>query len=234
MSHPKVLCIIPAKGMSTRLKRKNILHIGGKTLLERAIDSAKISNICGRIIVSTEDTEIAKLAESYGAEVPFLRPDHLSVDPAGVVDVMLDVLRNINYDAFTSLLILLPTCPFRSSVDIQNAYHSYLTTKANFLMSVSEYPHSPYKAMTVNEGGFLQAVFPQFVKLKSQQLQKTFRPNGAIHIVCIKEFIKTKSYFGEPLLSYIMPRERSFDIDTCEDLQEAQAFWENKIHIKNL
>ena len=188
----KTLGIIPAKGGSKRLRRKNILNLGNHPLLGWAINSALESKVIDKLIVSTEDDEISEVASIYGAEVPFKRPKKLSKDPASVVDVALHAIFKIDKDLtkFDKIIILLPTCPFRTGKDISNAFDLFLKTKSQYLMSVSEYPHSPFSAMKLSVNGYLTPYFEKYVEKNSQQLPVAYRANGAIHILGIKSFVK--------------------------------------------
>jgi len=221
----KILGLIPAKGGSTRLARKNIIKLGGKSLLAWAAEAAKSSGIMSRIIVSTEDQEIAAIARDCGVETPFMRPAQLAKDPAGVVDVALHALETLaeQGDHFDTLIILLPTCPFRTAHDIRSAYQLFTESNSCFLMSVSRYDHSPFSALRIDNDGLLKPYFPEHVRKRSQLMPEAFRANGAIHILNVKAFQKEKSYYAEPLKAYTMPWERSIDIDTDFDLLVAET-----------
>lgn len=221
----KTLTIIPAKGASTRLARKNIRTLNGKSLVQYAYDAAIESGICGDIMVSTEDEEIALHAEKIGAWLPFLRPFDLAIDPAGVEAVALYCLSELEKKGYLyqKLVILLPTCPLRNSQDIKNADNLFNEQLALRLMSVCEYDHSPYSSwVSNNERGLVEPLFKQFFSKKSQQLGKTYRCNGAIHILNVEEFKLTRSYTKQPLHHYVMPRDRSVDIDTQDDWMYAE------------
>lgn len=218
-----VLGLIPAKGSSLRLAKKNILRLGEKPLLQWAIESALQSGVIDKLIVSSEDNEICEMAKKLGAEVPFIRPDFLSHDPHGVVEVALHALSEMRLQkfSFTELIILLPTCPFRLPSDIQSAYQQFKSVNAHFLMSVSPCTQTPFNLFKLNDN-LLSPLFPEYLESKPGSLPQTYRPNGAIHILNIKAFEKAKSYSADPLFGYVMPSERSVDIDTKEDLIVAE------------
>lgn len=219
----EVLVLIPAKAASTRLKQKNMQLLGNKPLLQWAIDSAKLAGIKADIVVSTEDQNIAIYAKSVEVEA-LVRPGKLAVDPAGVVDVALHALDELSTNGrnYETIIILLPTCPFRSAEDIQLAYQLFKDKDASFLMSVSAYSHTPFAAMGLDESGDLNPYFPEYVGRKSQQMPKAYRANGAIHVLDVSAFRRERSYYAQPLLGYLMPPERSIDIDTMEDLKYAE------------
>ncbi len=219
----EILILIPAKAASTRLAQKNMRLLGRKPLLQWAIDSAKEAQLDAEILVSSESSEIIQFALSQGVMAQ-KRPEKLAVDPAGVVDVALHVLAELQNigNLYKTLIILLPTCPFRSSKDIQQALELFKNENAQFLMSVSEYSHTPFAAMEINQSGLLTPYFPSYIGKKSQEMPRAYRANGAIHILNITAFQREKSYYAQPLVGYIMPHERSIDIDTETDLNYAE------------
>ncbi|MEG3637845.1 acylneuraminate cytidylyltransferase family protein [Magnetococcus sp. PR-3] len=224
MSKPRNLCLIPAKGGSTRLRQKNIRHLGGQPLIQWAYASAQESGVCDRIILSTESEEVARVARGLGLDVPFMRPEHLAKDPAGVVDVALhalDVLAEQG-EQYERITLLLPTCPFRTSAHIREAYELFDQRNGQFLMSVSPFSHTPFAAQQVDEAGHLVPVFPEHVGKRSQQMPSAYRPNGAIHVLDVQAFQQARSYYAQPLIPYIMPIEASVDIDDAFDLFMAE------------
>lgn len=221
----KTLCLIPAKGGSTRLARKNVLPLGGKPLLGWAVDAAAQSGLMDHIVVSTEDEQIAEVARTLGADVPFMRPLHLARDPAGVVDVALHTLGELRNRGkeYQTLVILLPTCPFRNADDVRNACELFRETNASFLMSVSRYEHTPFAAMSLDGERRLRPYFSEYIGKKSQEMPKAYRANGAIHVLEVAAFERERSYYAQPLIGYEMPWQRSIDIDTEHDLRFAES-----------
>ena len=221
----RTLGLIPAKGGSQRLARKNILPLGGRPLLDWAIAAAQDSGVIDRLVVSTEDDEIAGIARQLGAEVPFLRPMVLARDPAGVVDVALHALATLRQqgDCFDTLVILLPTCPLRTAHDVAEAVRLFREAEGRFLMSVTRSDHNPFNAMTLTAEGRLQPCFPEWLGRKPGTLPSTYRANGAIHVLDVPAFETARSYYAQPLLAYVMPQERSVDIDDRIGLRLAEA-----------
>ncbi len=219
-----VLGLIPAKGGSTRLARKNVALLAGKPLIGWAADAARESGILDRLVLSTEDAQVADEARRLGIEVPFLRPEALARDPAGVVDVAqhaLDALEAAG-QRYTTIVILLPTCPFRTAADIRAAFDLFRSRDEGSLMSVAEYDHTPFAALGIGADGLIAPHFPDYFGRKSQQMPAAYRPNGAIHILDVTRFRATRSYIAPPVIGYVMPRERSIDIDTALDLRVAE------------
>lgn len=219
-----ILGLIPAKRGSTRLPEKNIRPLGGKPMLCWTVQAARASGVIDRLVVSTEDEKVARVARDCGAEVPFMRPPELARDPAGVVQVALHALEALRKQGaeFKTLVIMLPTCPLRSAQDIKDAFALFTKKKGKFLMSVGPYPHTPFAALDLRKDGTLKPFFPEHGAKRSQQLPAAWRPNGALHILDVAAFEKARSYFGKPLLGYPMPAERSVDVDHEADFLEAE------------
>jgi N-acylneuraminate cytidylyltransferase len=222
----RVLGLIPAKGGSQRLAKKNIRELAGRSLLAWTADSLRESAVADRLVVSSEDPEVAQAARDIGLDVPFLRPAELARDPAGVVDVALHALEALEAEgeSFTTLVIALPTCPLRQAADIRGAYDLFIQRARPFVMSVSEFEHTPLAALGLADDGRLEPYLPQYFGRKSQEMPAAYRPNGAVHVLDVASFRAVRSYFGDPLVGYVMPRERSFDIDTEEDLRAAELY----------
>ncbi|HEY9548027.1 MAG TPA: acylneuraminate cytidylyltransferase family protein [Kiloniellaceae bacterium] len=221
----RVLGLIPAKGGSTRLTKKNIRQLGDRSLLAWTAEAARTSGVIDRLVVSTEDEEVAAAARAIGLEVPFMRPQALARDPAGVVQVALHALETLEAagERYDTLVTLLPTCPLRNADDIRGAYALFIERGRPFVLSVSEFEHTPFAALGPTADGRLEPYTPQYFGRKSQEMPKAYRPNGAVHVLDVAAFREAKSDLAQPLVGYIMPRERSFDIDTEDDLRAAEV-----------
>lgn len=224
------ICLIPAKASSQRLKKKNLLLLKGKELLAYPIVAALSSGVFGdEVIVSTESEEIRDVALRYGAKVPYLREERLAHDPYQIVDVIKDFFeRNPYYKEFKTCCIMLPTAPLVQAEDICKAFEIFQKNNLKYLMSVTEFDHNALRAVFVKDS-LVEAVFKNKIAMRSQELEKTYRINGAIIITDIHDFIRTGTYFNYPLGAYIMPPERSIDIDTEFDYRVAQIMIENNI-----
>jgi len=224
----RTLGLIPAKGGSTRLARKNVRALGGKPLIAWAAEAARGSGVIDRLVLSTEDAAVADEARTLGIDVPFMRPPELARDPAGVVEVALHALDTLETagERYDALVILLPTCPFRTADDVRAAYELFIERDRPFLMSVAEFSHTPFAAYRMAGAGALEPVFPEYLELRSQSMPKAYRPNGAVHVLDVPKFRRAGTYVAQPLVGYVMPRERSIDIDTDTDLREAMFLLE--------
>lgn len=215
MSSSKNFCFIPAKLGSTRLKKKNILPLNGKELIYYPINNALSSGLFSSddVILSTESEIIKKVGLKYGANVPYLRDEKLARDPYGVVDVVLDFIERFpKYKAYDNLCLLLPTAPLAIVEDVVDAYKNYSSQGKGVVMSVVPNEHSALRAVYVKEGQ-VAPVFNEYIHKKSQELEATYRINGAVIWISVADLMREKSYFIQPWGAYIMPAARSVDID---------------------
>lgn len=219
----KIIQIIPARGGSKGLPRKNIRLLAGKPLIVYSIEAALNSKYTGRIIVSTEDEEIAELSRHHGAEI-IERPAELAKDEIPTIDVVLHVLEELRSESYEPDIIVLlqPTSPLRSAQDIENALELYLDSDTECMVSVCEGEHSPYQSLTI-EQGYLTPIFEEkYFTARRQDLPLIYRPNGAIYITTPGALYNDKTFYGPNILPYIMPPERSIDIDCEMDLIYAE------------
>lgn len=216
-----VLAIITARGGSKRLPGKNILDLNGKPLIAWTIEAAKKSLYIDKLIVSTDDNKIANISKQYGAEVPFLRPDELSSDTTISIDVVFHAIKffkekNIR---FKYILLLQPTSPLRISEDIDNAF-KMIDDNTKAIVSVCETEHSPLWSNTLPENlSMKDFIIPEIKNKRSQDLPKYYRLNGAIYIAEVDYLIKHNEFFGINTKAFIMPQERSVDIDNEVDFK---------------
>ena len=222
-SPPRILGLIPAKAGSTRLAHKNLRVLGDKPLLGWAADAARDTGRFDRLIVSTEDREVADVAERHGLEVPFMRPPELAVDPVEADGVGLHAIEALTSqgEQFDVLAIMLPTCPFRTAQDIVDALDLFLAREEPNLMSLAPFDHTPFAAVRVDRSGTATPYFPDLFGRSARKHPAAYRPNGAIHVLDTAWFEKSRSYTAGPMFGYVMPRTRSLDIDTEEDLRLA-------------
>lgn len=226
----KILALIPARGGSKRLPRKNLLPLAGKPLIAWTIEAAKKSKYIDTVCVSTDDEEIISVSREYGAEVPFRRPLEISGDTARSVDV---VMHAINWYAdhdqvFDTIVLLQPTSPLRDSNDIDNAFSIYYSKEASSVTSVCEVEPSPLWSNTIPEDGSMSGfINEKYKNIRSQDLPKYYRLNGAIYIAK-SFFVKENNSLiaSEFSYAYIMPTEKSIDIDTIVDFKLAKAIIE--------
>lgn len=227
MSRSKLLAVLPARGGSKGIPKKNIRLLGGKPLIAYTIEAAKGVSAIDRLIVSTDDVEIAEVARAYGADVPFLRPKELAGDAAPVSTAILHLLNA--FPAYDSVLLLQPTSPFRQKEDIEGFLSFAKRSAAKVCVSVTEVEHSPYWMYTV-EDGHLKAVLPMPVEqmYQRQKLPPCYRLNGALYYAQTAYYKEHKTFLTEDTLGYMMNRRHSLDIDTEEDLVMAEWILANR------
>jgi CMP-N-acetylneuraminic acid synthetase len=225
-SNQRILAIIPARGGSKRLPRKNILPLAGKPLIAWTIEAAINSQMFCEVMVNTDDDEIAKVSSELGSKIPFIRPNELASDTASSNDVIKHTLlwyrdQGIN---FTEVVLLQPTSPLRSSDDIIAALDLYNQKNASSVLSVCEVDHPTSWCNTLDETLSLKGFINENVrKLRSQDIDKEYRLNGAIYILNVELFLVSNSTVIEPSFAAIMPRSRSIDIDEKIDFDIAEA-----------
>lgn len=231
----KILAVIPARGGSKRVPNKNVREVGGKPLIAHTIEQTKESEMLDRTIVSTEDDEIKEVAETYGGDVPFERPDELATDTATSDDVILHALNwfDQNGKAFDIVAMIQTTTPFRTSDDIDSALRRLIESDADSVISVSEFDAPPVWAVTEDENGYLGSYFKaEYLWTdeipRSQDTPTLYYPNGAIFSAHVTDFIEKESFYTENTLNFKMPRSRSLDIDEPFDLELAQALMNNR------
>ena len=210
-----LLALIPARGGSKGIPRKNIRELCGKPLIAWSIEAAQKSKYIDRIIISTDDQEIADVARSYGAEVPFMRPHTLAQDNTPGVDPVLHALEQIlGYD---EVLLLQPTSPLIKTEDIEGIVSFARAQEASCVVSLCESNKHPYWMYQLDESRKMLPFFQTQFSATRQELPPAFVLNGALYWAKTMWFEKKRSFFTENTLGYVMPPERSVDIDTLLD-----------------
>lgn len=221
-----MLAIIPARGGSKGVPRKNIKDLAGKPLIFYTIQAAKESKYINRIIVSTDDEEIAEVALNFGAEVPFLRPEELATDNAKAIDnyiYTIDRLNKMNGDLIDDFIVLQPTSPLRNSIDIDNAIEIFKKNNADTVISVVKAEHPPTWYKTISSEGILVDYFKSTDNsLNRQEAEETYLPNGAIYIFKFEALRKNYGYYNSKTYPYVMEQGNSIDIDTIMDFKLAE------------
>lgn len=219
------LAIIPARGGSKRLPRKNALNLNGKPLVAWSIEAGLKSKYIDKVVVTSDDAEILEIAKQYKADI-IHRPNELANDTATTFDAIkhtIDNCKNYNY-----IVLLQATSPLRDEKHIDEAIKLLESKKADAVVSVCEMDHSPLWSNTLDESlsmvGFLK---DEALNKRSQDLEKYYRLNGAIYICKTEKLLKEKSFFlKENIFSYAMDRKSSIDIDEEIDFKIAKAFLE--------
>ncbi len=222
----QTVAIIPARGGSVGIPRKNVRELCGKPLIYWTIAAAKQSDRVTRLIVSTDDDEIAAAARRYGAEVPFMRPPELATSDAKAVDVWhhaLNWLREHGEPAEESVW-LHPTSPLREPRDINTAVDLLREKKADSVVSVCECEHPPLYANTLPEDLCMRDFIREDIKnANRQELPVYYRLNGSVYVIDVEYFSRSGYIIGENTYAYIMPKTRSVDIDDEIDFLLAET-----------
>lgn len=209
------VCLILARGGSKRVPRKNVRPLNGKPLVCYSFEAAIASGRFAEVVISTDDAEVAKLAEPYGIAVDW-RPEHLCTDTIRAVEVIEEYLLRDTKNR-KHVAMLLPTCPFRNALDVQYALEIYSRHEGRLpLMAVTQYDFPPQLAVSIAEGDdriLMREPDAYAATTRTQSIQPLYHPNGAIYLSSVESFIKRRTFFQEEMLSYVMPAERSFDID---------------------
>lgn len=218
MNPNKVLGLITARGGSKGLPRKNVLPAGGKPLVAWTVEAALAAQSVGSVVLSTDDVEIMEVAKSAGCMVPFCRPPELATDNTSSIEVVMHALDQL--PGFEYVVLLQPTSPLRTAADIDAAFALLQARGAPSCVSVCEAEQSPYWMYRLNEDNSMARLLPQAASFsRRQDLPLVYVLNGAIYIARVDWLRETKSFIGDGCVAYLMPRERSVDIDSAEDFE---------------
>lgn len=222
------IALITARGGSKGLPRKNILPINGHPLIAWTIKAALQSSAIDEVYVSTEDSEIIEISLKYGAKI-INRPIELSGDDVGSDIVISHFINTLESEgiAITTIFLLQPTSPLRTSKNIDEAYKLYNEKSANCVLSVFEPQHTPAKAYKLNDNGTIEGLLrPDAPYTRRQDLPSAFQPNGAIYIFNKNVFMLNNYIPRTKVYPYIMNEESSIDIDIIDDLLKAEKYLE--------
>lgn len=234
MKKTEILAVVPARGGSKGIKRKNLYPVNGKPLIQYTIEAGLNSDMISRLIVNSEDKEIIEFAKKQGIEV-FVRPEKFAQDTTPMKDVLmhqLAFLREKEGYQPDYLVLLQPTSPLRTSEHIDEALKVMIDSGCDALVSVEETPHlhSPYSVMKLNEEGNLEFFISEGQKYTCRQDKpKFFSRNGAaIYAVKTDTYLETESLYGTKCAPYVMASEDSIDIDSLKDVYLVEAMMRYK------
>lgn len=221
MSTPSLIAIVPARGGSKGIPRKNLISLGGKPLIEFTLRAAQSSEVFDDIIVSTDDSEIAEFSRRLGHSI-HQRPLHLATDSSRVVDTVLDVAHNWRLDASTLVMVLQPTSPFRGAHHIRQAVDLLRKEDPVAVVSVVECEHHPFKAVRLENQQIFCISNQDYLEASRQDLPRLFRPNGAIYMASLATIERGGTLIPNNAYALEMSLEDSLDIDSQIDLMMAQ------------
>lgn len=221
----RLLAVITARGGSKGLPRKNVLLVDGKPLIAWTISAALKAKCIDRIILSSDDAEIIDVAKSWGCEVPFRRPAELAGDTATSVDVVLHAISQM--PGYDYVMLLQPTSPLRTAQDIDSAFSLIEANESLSCASVCESEQSPYWMYRLTgDGRLVNLISLEGVAKRRQDLPPVYVLNGAIYVVKTDWFCQEKKFISEDCIAYVMPKDRSIDIDTGNDFAQFRSMVE--------
>jgi CMP-N-acetylneuraminic acid synthetase len=221
-----VLGLIPARGGSKTIPRKNIKDIAGKPLIAWTIESALGSRLLAAVVVSTDDLEIGEVARRYGAETPFVRPAELARDDTPGVDPVLHALEVL--PGFDAVLLMQPTSPLRTSEDINECIRFAEGIGAGCVVSVTEASQHPYWMYRLDAERRLQSLIAEKHVTRRQDLPAVYAANGALYFARREWLQRQRAFVTADTFGYVMPVERSIDIDSPFDWKLAELLLKEK------
>jgi CMP-N,N'-diacetyllegionaminic acid synthase len=222
----KVLAVITARGGSKGIPRKNLRAVAGKPLIAWTIEAARKSRYLDRVVLSSEDDEIMRVAAEWGCEVPFTRPASLAQDDTPGIDPVLDALARL--PGYGLVVLLQPTSPLRSADDIDRAIELCVERRAPACVSVMAASESPYWMFTLEEAKMRPLLGKAALPERRQDLPQAYSLNGAVYVARPPWLLETRSFLAEGTVAYVMPDERSVDIDEELDLKLAEILLVDK------
>ncbi len=222
----KIIAVVPARGGSKRLPRKNVMPFRGRPMLAHTVAAARESGQFDRIVVSTDDPQIARVAISEGAEAPFLRERHAD-DHAPVSLATIDAVERAAAhfgESYETVVQLMANCPLRDAADIRAALDRFAGNNAAFQVSAFRYSWmNPWWAATLDELGRPTPLFPDVETKRSQDLPPLYCPSGAIWIARWEALRASGTFYGPGHVYFVMGWESAVDIDDADDLAFAEA-----------
>ena len=215
-----VLAVIPARGGSKGVPRKNLAELGGKHLIAWTIEAARGSRHIDKTVLSSEDSEIIAAAKELGCEVPFVRHTALADDVTGGTAVLLDAIDRL--PGFDYAVLLQPTSPLRTSEDIDTCIEQCVAAGASSCVAVCALSKPAEWLMKVGADGRLRPLLDGKLPERRQDATEIFVPNGAVFVARTTELKASRTFYGPKTVAHVMPAERSVDIDTPLDLELAR------------
>ncbi|MFQ2825026.1 pseudaminic acid cytidylyltransferase [Aeromonas allosaccharophila] len=222
------IAIIPARGGSKRIPRKNIRPFCGQPMLAYAIQAAQKSGCFSKVVVSTDDEEIAEVARQLGAEVPFLRPASLADDHTGTTPVVIDTIQRLDQLDIKSehYCCIYATVPLIQAEDLKASYRRLIASQAPFVYTVAEFGFPIQRAVRMNEQGRVTPFWPEQMAKRSQDLEPAYQDAGQFYWGTRAAWLGGISPVGGEGIGHILPRHRVVDIDTPEDWHLAELLYQ--------
>lgn len=224
------LAVIPARGGSKRIPRKNIKLFGGRPMMAWSIQAAQDSGCFDRIIVSTDDEEIAEVARAHGAETPFMRPSDLSDDHTGTIPVIAHATQwqQLQGPAPTEVCCIYATAPFLQAEDVRRGLQLLQETGAAYAFSVTSFAFPIQRAIRITPDQRVEMFYPEHFHTRSQDLEEAWHDAGQFYWGKASAWVNQLPLFSHHAVPVVLPRRRVQDIDTPEDWEQAE--WMFKVH----
>ena len=221
------LCVIPARGGSKRIPHKNIKKFNGKPVIAYSIEAALESNCFDKVVVSTDDNEIAELAKKYGAEIPFIRPEVLADDHSGTLVVIKHAIEWMegNNNHIENVCCLYATAPFVQPQVISKALEKLQESKAGYCFSATSFAFPIQRAIKIVQGDRVDMFYPEHFSARSQDLEEAYHDAGQFYWGKAQAFKDELPLFSEVATPYVLPRYLVQDIDTIEDWIRAEVMY---------
>lgn len=221
------LCVIPARGGSKRIPRKNIRPFAGQPIIAWSIEAARACGLFDRVMVSTDDAEIAEVAARFGAEVPFMRPPALADDHTGTNAVVKQALQwhRDQGQAVDVACCLYATAPFTQVRYLRQGHEMLMASGKAFVFSVSRYDFPVQRALRLNAAGEVEALYPAYRQTRSQDLEPAYHDAGQFYWGRAEAFLEGAILFSSVSLPVILPSRLVQDIDTEEDWRRAELMF---------
>lgn len=226
------LAIIPARGGSKRVPRKNIRSFGGKPMISWSIQAAIDCGCFERILVSTDDEEIADIALAYGGEVPFVRPAELADDHSHTVAVVAHAIdwQNQHGTAASEVCCIYATAPFVQADDLRRGLQVLRDSSADYVCSVTNYPFPIQRAIRITQENRIEMFQPQHLNTRSQDLEEAWHDAGQFYWGRAEAWLSGRPLFSHNVAPVVLPRYRVQDIDTIEDWEQAELMFLSMTH----
>jgi N-acylneuraminate cytidylyltransferase len=222
------IAVIPARGGSKRIPRKNIRPFCGKPIIAYSISAAQQTGLFDQIVVSTDDEEIASVARGYGATTPFLRPKEIADDFTGTNAVVKHAVAwfNAQSNDITHACCLYATAPLVRAEDIAEGHDALSRSDAAFAFSVTSYAFPIQRALRITPGGRVDAIYPEHRMTRSQDLEHAYHDAGQFYWGTARAFLEDMPLFAPHSIGVVLPRHLVQDIDTLEDWKQAELMYE--------
>ncbi|MBN2896303.1 MAG: pseudaminic acid cytidylyltransferase [Campylobacterales bacterium] len=219
------IAIIPARGGSKRIPRKNIKPFFGKPMIAYSIEAARACALFDRIVVSTDNEEIADTAKSLGAEVPFMRPQALSNDHTPTIPVIAHAIEALEAEHAQAVCCIYATAPFLRPNDLREAYRKLINAQKSYCFPVVDFGFPIQRSVRLDETGNVEMFWPEHFAIRSQDLPKAYHDVGQFYWGRAGAWLEGKPIFAPHSTAIIIPRYLDHDLDTPEDWERAELFF---------